>query len=596
VLSCSLNVATAQTLMCSDTDHLCDYHLLDGTVLHTPPDGTVLGATVDTATNFPNLIAFQVHYNTSMVSSIMVKYSDMDYRQAVATADTCPLPASFSPDPRENCSSAFILRTLPSTGIQSTVVAVLPISNAVGSSARSSLCFHGVSTADGTALPQRCVTIATIVSASFSSSQTRAFVDNIPVPIVNRQISALVGNKEGAEEPHVLRLDLSTDASAPTSAGDMVEIELKHDDGISAELPGQEWLGPTVNTNGVWTRSLEYTPTVSQLNKEFAVTFQVSTSGNAPPGADLPLNGVACGSVEGRCAADTTPGTARYRVTVLPFRTVFVEAHPGAPLFNPSTGIETGEFSSAAPPEVVSAFVNCPMETFGISAFAEVGATFGATAAGALSRSRPVRFTIQEQHAGEDDDDDGPSLAELGLSLSPTRMYSGSEEFQCGDATCSSDTNFFHTTVSWTPALAMMGRTRRLCVAAETATSATQTCFTLVVERCRYCTMPGDTLHSVAAQFDTDWLQLWSANFMGGSGGTHEMNPNVVAEGTQLRLGPVFRVRVGEDMHHLAQEFQTSVESLRRANRDLPEDAMMVPAQQELCVLPGICTQQTEWM
>ena len=32
------------------------------------------------------------------------------------------------------------------------------------------------------------------------------------------------------------------------------------------------------------------------------------------------------------------------------------------------------------------------------------------------------------------------------------------------------------------------------------------------VKRCFYCTVESDTLHSIAAKFQTFWMQIWSAN------------------------------------------------------------------------------------
>mmetsp|Transcript_10138 Transcript_10138/g.23715 ORF Transcript_10138/g.23715 Transcript_10138/m.23715 type:complete len:608 (+) Transcript_10138:136-1959(+) len=578
-----------QSLMCAP-DHLCDYTKADGTIVHTPPSGSVLGASIDPS-GFPTQIAFQVHYNSSIVSRIVVKYSDYAHRQA--TAATCPLPASFGTDPRENCSQTAVLSSDAATGITTSVVSVLPVSG-------GDLCFYGVRAADGASLPaERCVSIAPVGSAQLPNTINTAFVDNIQVPVRNRAIIALVGNKEGAvQNPHVLRIDLSTDPTAVSSGA--VEIGLRTENGITSELPGQQWLGPTMNDNGVWKRSLEYIPTVEQLGKEFPISFQVTTAGGPASGPAPPeISGIACGTVVGRCSTELTPDfTLTHTVRVLPFRTAFVDppAPPldPRPLLDPATGAETGQVSVAPPgPDSLAVYVNCPMQSFGVTAFAAVGRELDATAAGALSKSRPVHFSIVE------DEDEEQSLAELGLTLAPTTMYTGSEQVICeggGDAYCASDTNFYHTAVSWTPQLEMMGRSRRLCVRAETSTFAAEKCFVLEVQRCLYCTQPSDTLHSVAARFHTNWLQLWSANFQGDPVlNPHEVNPNAIAAGTLLRLGPVYQLRLPEDLAHILHEFQTSEAAIRRTNRDLAPDATVIPAQ-SLCVLPGICTQEDEWM
>ena len=37
-------------------------------------------------------------------------------------------------------------------------------------------------------------------------------------------------------------------------------------------------------------------------------------------------------------------------------------------------------------------------------------------------------------------------------------------------------------------------------------------CITVKVQKCVYCSRAGDTLASIAAEYDTDWLHLYTTN------------------------------------------------------------------------------------
>jgi len=571
----------AQTLQdCSATDHFCTLSS-NGTMLHTPADGATLTAS---GTPVP-LVSFQVHYNSSLVREVVVDFEGYATRED--TLDTCPLPPSILNDPRTSCTGKFELPPMGTAA--STLVAVLPADIAQMSN-RTTLCFHAVSV-DGVDLPQRCVHIRPLGAAKLTSTQYS--VDGVVFRPSSSVFYALVGNKE-PEDPadrHRLRLDFKTDASAPPNPSDVVEIDLKQGpDGISAELPGQKWLGDTFFADGVWQRSLVFHPTVEHVGKSFPVSFQVITTADASltSSAATALGGLSCGAVPGPCPSTVAPTIVQYTVRVDLFAVKFTNSSANKPLLEPETGlaVDPPQFSAGPAAQHIVAYVNCPMVPFGVAAYVSLGQLYRSAAAG-----RSIEFTLL-------DDEDG-SLTAMGVSLTRTLAYADLSSVACGDTSsgCYSDTIFFHTAVSWTPALETMGQTRNVCIRADARTFLVDRCFAIEVRRCYYCTQTEDTLHSIAAKFDTDWLQLWSANFRGDAVlNPHEVNPNALAPGTVLRLGPIYNVRVPEELAHLAKEFQTTEEALRRANRDLPEDVGVVPAQ-ALCVLPGICTVESEsWM
>ena len=57
-------------------------------------------------------------------------------------------------------------------------------------------------------------------------------------------------------------------------------------------------------------------------------------------------------------------------------------------------------------------------------------------------------------------------------------------------------------------------------------------CIRVVVHRCRYCLQQGDSLHSVAVTWGTNWLNIWAGN-------AHISTPSHPLEGTLVQLGCV---------------------------------------------------------
>ena len=104
-------------------------------------------------------------------------------------------------------------------------------------------------------------------------------------------------------------------------------------------------------------------------------------------------------------------------------------------------------------------------------------------------------------------------------------------------------------------------------------------------------------------------MQIWSANHerMGDDldidlpAGTtwwkETKNPNDLKPGVLIRLGPVFHSPVDTEVEYLLEEFQTTREALLLSNPNLHPEMTHIKADEEVCILPDICSQdREEWL
>jgi len=75
-------------------------------------------------------------------------------------------------------------------------------------------------------------------------------------------------------------------------------------------------------------------------------------------------------------------------------------------------------------------------------------------------------------------------------------------------------------------------------------------CIEIHIARCKYVAKDGDTLYSIAQDYDTDFMQLWMAN------AETLKNPGHVENGAELNIGVLYKVRKGDTLQSLAQRFQ----------------------------------------
>jgi len=80
-------------------------------------------------------------------------------------------------------------------------------------------------------------------------------------------------------------------------------------------------------------------------------------------------------------------------------------------------------------------------------------------------------------------------------------------------------------------------------------------CITVKVQKCMYCAREGDSMASIAAQFDTDWLHLYTTNPL-------VTNPDELPVGTRINTGVLYEVRKGDYLELLYDRFFVEAEQL----------------------------------
>ena len=149
--------------------------------------------------------------------------------------------------------------------------------------------------------------------------------------------------------------------------------------------------------------------------------------------------------------------------------------------------------------------------------------------------------------------------------------------------------------VRWTPTRGQEGSDYKMCFSAVVFSNTTaggsaiqvadRRCYVVHVARCRYCTLAGDTLESIALAVHTHWYQLWAANSQLGP----RVAPTGLEIGTLLTLGVQHILPKDMRLVDVALQFATTEAALRELNPDLPSDEDWVGEGRHLCVVPGVC-------
>ena len=190
------------------------------------------------------------------------------------------------------------------------------------------------------------------------------------------------------------------------------------------------------------------------------------------------------------------------------------------------------------------------------------------------------------------------------------------------NATAGSNTGVFR----WRPARGQEGFTYTVCFrvlsvyngtcantfyAANVPGDREQYCIDIEVERCRYCPgAEGHGLSDLAAEWGTTWLQIYAGN-------NGIADASILTVGMPIDMGVVAAVSSGDSLASVALKFGVTVELLLEWNPDLRTEAaqgaqqallssdglyepgtapwsnrggVSMPNDQELCVLPDICT------
>lgn len=143
------------------------------------------------------------------------------------------------------------------------------------------------------------------------------------------------------------------------------------------------------------------------------------------------------------------------------------------------------------------------------------------------------------------------------------------------------------------PPVSLAGRSQKVCLTAsdEWDLDRIERCVFVATGSCKACLKEGQTLNSLAAEYSTDWLQIWATNPRMG-------NPDAKnLAGTLVNLGLLYEARGGETIPSLALQFFTTVDRVLESNPDFvdraggPEIAAgraLVPNYM-LCIIPPLC-------
>mmetsp|Transcript_21266 Transcript_21266/g.43152 ORF Transcript_21266/g.43152 Transcript_21266/m.43152 type:complete len:203 (-) Transcript_21266:43-651(-) len=144
------------------------------------------------------------------------------------------------------------------------------------------------------------------------------------------------------------------------------------------------------------------------------------------------------------------------------------------------------------------------------------------------------------------------------------------------------------------PPASLAGRNQKVCLTAsdEWGMARVEHCLQLVTGSCKACVREGQTLSGLAAEYATDWLQIWATNPRMG-------NPNKArAGGFLVNIGVLFTAVGGETAEDLALQFFLSTDRLLDANpdfvarsggREVAAQRGLLPGQ-EICVVPPVCS------
>ena len=106
-------------------------------------------------------------------------------------------------------------------------------------------------------------------------------------------------------------------------------------------------------------------------------------------------------------------------------------------------------------------------------------------------------------------------------------------------------------------------------------------CLAVKVQKCQYCAQEGDSLMSIAASFNSDWLHLYTAN-------PTLRDPDHISAGTVVNTGVLYEVREGDYLALLADKFFTSADAILAVNPELPGGAPLLEGS-EVCILLPVC-------
>lgn len=519
---------------------------------------------------------------------------------------------------------------------------------------RSSICFRATRVSTNTTGTRRCVYLREISLSDGTGPQVYVGAENVG----SSAMQAFVGNREDVlptEQGYDLHMEVrATLQGATYTQGSQLSlvIESRKIGESVAELPGQRWLGPTVcmetgsagvapgSTHGpckTWRRVLLFRPRAEHVGREFETSFQAITKFPAVNEFSTPTYaGVACAGKLGPCPNGTdtvvfSEGTEK--VTVQEWVPRFEAQEDLLRLELPLYAQTQGD--PAVPPKFVGpvlkcteeeadqatcirvphpAYANCPMKSFSFAAemvCTEVDSTLLPPACSKEGLKLATAALVLEVASAKSAS--GMDAVGLGLTLTERTFVKVPIQITFTDNPVVGVVGdrvhwMVHAATAWTPPVEAMGHIFDVCVSAKGSKSVMHRCVKVEVKPCFYCTVQSETLHTIASKFQTNWMQIWSANHgrmdellhvdtEGTDPWRETKNPNHLKPGSLIRLGPVYHVPVNTTVEWLLEEFRTTRESLMLANPALPRAAKHIKSGAAVCILPDICTQEREeWL
>lgn len=144
--------------------------------------------------------------------------------------------------------------------------------------------------------------------------------------------------------------------------------------------------------------------------------------------------------------------------------------------------------------------------------------------------------------------------------------------------------------VTWRPERGQDGATYTICfhMQDECRTAAVVTrCIAVDVVKCQRCLVAGESLTSIAKEYQTDFLSLYTFNVA-------MQTPDSLPEGELINLGLRYRVRDQDSLYSLSQRFFLSASAIIAINPDLERDVLGQGEEMQegdaLCLLPPLCS------
>jgi hypothetical protein len=143
----------------------------------------------------------------------------------------------------------------------------------------------------------------------------------------------------------------------------------------------------------------------------------------------------------------------------------------------------------------------------------------------------------------------------------------------------------------WTPQRGQEAQNYKICINLIdfcAYTEAQSVCVNVTVLKCQVCIASGETMQSVAASFNTDFLSLYTMNVA-------IQRPHRIPSGTVLNTGVYYRVQLGDTLATLSDKLFTTEQAIFAMNPDIAasqhQGDSIVPGER-ICLAVPVCSVQ----